>query len=325
MKLPARLRGFTLVELLVVIAIIAILIALLLPAVQQAREAARRSQCKNNLKQLGLAFHNYHDTHRILPPATINPGCRTCDTVPSAANNVLPNVRNTTGFLLILPFLEQAALYSKLDFDESVGYARRNTSPQGTWSSSPASNVAALQNVHLDVFACPSDPDDLPGVNNSQNWHYYSLNYSRSSYGFISPYWDDNSNNINLYWGTSSNDMSVRPAFGINGAARMRDITDGTSNSILLCETQMGKHDSNYGPYWGTWTNTYWLKMSQGINRINSPAVDKLYAWTPGSHHVGGCQVLLGDGSVRFVGENINTSMSYDLVSIADGDVIAEF
>ncbi|QDT66688.1 DUF1559 domain-containing protein [Calycomorphotria hydatis] len=320
-------NGFTLIELLVVIAIIAVLIALLLPAVQQAREAARRSQCKNNLKQLGLAMHNYHDAHRILPPATVNPGCRNCHLIPTAADNIYSDIRNVTGHVLILPFLEQAALYNKLDFDESVGFSRYDTG--GTVSTFPDDNVAALQGVHLSVFACPSDPDDLPGTNGSKNSHYYTLNYSRSSYGFISRTWNDNGHNPQLYWGGPSNVTSQRPAFGHNGAARFRDITDGTSNSILLCETQMGKASSNYGPYWGTWTNTFWLEMEMGINVDNVSLLtlptDKPFAWTPGSHHVGGCQIVLADGSVRFISENIDAETSYDLCSIADGDVIGEF
>ncbi|PQO35345.1 prepilin-type cleavage/methylation domain-containing protein, partial [Blastopirellula marina] len=115
-------RGFTLVELLVVIAIIGVLIALLLPAVQQAREAARRMQCTNYMKQIGLALHNYHDTHRVLPPATINPGCNGCNSVVSP-DTVSMNVRNITMHLMILPFIEQGPLHDKIDFTQPVGLA----------------------------------------------------------------------------------------------------------------------------------------------------------------------------------------------------------
>lgn len=99
---PTRNAGFTLIELLVVIAIIAILIALLLPAVQQAREAARRTQCKNNLKQLGLALHNYHDTHSVFPPGLLG-RCTTPDL-------------NASGLVMLLPYIEQNNLYSQFNF-----------------------------------------------------------------------------------------------------------------------------------------------------------------------------------------------------------------
>ena len=115
-------RGFTLIELLVVIAIIAILIALLLPAVQQAREAARRTQCKNHLKQWGLALHNYHDVFNQFPASAINPGCYLSNN-PTYLNYGSGGVRNTTGYLLLLPYLEQANLYSKIDFSIATGRA----------------------------------------------------------------------------------------------------------------------------------------------------------------------------------------------------------
>jgi prepilin-type N-terminal cleavage/methylation domain-containing protein len=119
-----RQSGFTLIELLVVIAIIAVLIALLLPAVQQAREAARRSQCKNNLKQVGLALHNYHDTYNRLPASCINPGSNFSDKYLTSGQ-----VRNFTGYLAILPYLDQSPLYNQINF--SVARSGRGGYPGG--------------------------------------------------------------------------------------------------------------------------------------------------------------------------------------------------
>lgn len=319
-----RSRGFTLIELLVVIAIIAILIALLLPAVQQAREAARRSTCKNNMKQIGLAMHNYHDTHRIFPPATINPGCNDCEDIVTP-DTLSTNVLNITAHVLILPYIDQAPLYNKLNFSQPMGLSAYSgvTDPSPT---AAASNMAALKKQHLSVYACPSDPADTPGTNSSTSSHYYTVDYYRTSYGVIARTWEDNSRNKYLFWGSADNDMNQRSAFGTNGAARMRDITDGTSNSIFMSETSMQKYDTNYGPYWGAWTNTYWLSMSWGINKPYDINVSPLpFAWTPGSKHEGGCHVLLADGGVRFVSENTNEPTLLNLVSIADGNVIGEW
>ncbi|VAX42695.1 hypothetical protein-transmembrane region and signal peptide prediction [hydrothermal vent metagenome] len=313
---PSQKQGFTLIELLVVIAIIAILIALLLPAVQQAREAARRSACKNNMKQIGLAMHNYHDTHRIFPPAAINPGCNGCSTL------IPGGVRNITAHLLVLPFLDQAPLYGKLNFSQPMGTAAHSTVTAPT-AAAAAGNKGFIQNQYIDVFSCPSDPADKPGVQ-SGGGHYNSIGYNRTSYGVISRTWQDNDDGTKLFWNSSANTPSLRSAFGFNNSARMRDITDGTSNTIFMCESSMGKKSTDYGPYWGAWTNTYWLTMDSMINTINSGDTAP-FAWVPGSNHVGGCHILLADGSVRFVSENANLPTLLNLVSIADDQVIGEY
>ncbi len=139
-----RRKAFTLIELLVVIAIIAILVALLLPAVQQAREAARRTQCKNNLKQWGLALHNYHDTHNTMPPALNNSGRYQSATFYSGTNRV----QNTTGFVMLLPYIEQASAYAQYDFNQTGSLSN----PYG---QQIAGNTAANPNVAITSMALP--------------------------------------------------------------------------------------------------------------------------------------------------------------------------
>ncbi|MBA2115182.1 DUF1559 domain-containing protein [Bremerella alba] len=317
---PQTQRGFTLVELLVVIAIIGVLIALLLPAVQQAREAARRMQCTNQLKQIGLALHNYHDTHLVLPPATLNPSCQGCDASPYPAT-LKDNIRNITGHLLILPFLEQGAMHDQLDFRFPMGLcsaADGDTPPDAT---DAANNMAVLQGARIDLFACPSDPYDNLGTATT-DW-YHNENYARTSYGFIASDWNDYS--TGLYWQGSSNSSSMRPAFGDNGAAKFRDITDGLSSSILMCETPMEKQSASYGPFWGAYTHTFWLQMSRGINTAHSPPDPRPYAWTPGSNHPGGCNAIFGDGSVHFLSETTNLDTLRYLTRIGDGEILGEY
>ena len=136
-------RGFTLIELLVVIAIIAILIALLLPAVQQAREAARRTQCKNNLKQLGIALHNYHDVHRVFPPSRLNVGFHGG---PVYATPRPARYKNATGWTLLLPFIEQGNLYQQYDHNQAASwsYVYGMYSP-GEVAGNPDNNYAIVK------------------------------------------------------------------------------------------------------------------------------------------------------------------------------------
>ena len=307
-----RSRGFTLIELLVVIAIIAILIALLLPAVQQAREAARRSACKNNLKQFGLALHNYHDTHSIYPPSCINPGTNLANTFVPAGQ-----VRNTTGYLMLLPFLEQNALYQQIDFSLPTGRADWHGVGGG-------GDQAILYQKNFPIFRCPSDSEyDNPHTYSSQNM-YTITQANRTSYGFV-----HESTEYNGYTGKpySVNLNTNKSAFGVNGAARIRDITDGTSNTLLMIETPLRKTSSAYGPFMQAFTHTHFIVPAYGINRPHSTTdpLRLVYAWRAGSAHPGGCHAVLGDGRVRFLNENMNQSILNALVSIRGGEVVGEF
>lgn len=311
-------RGFTLIELLVVIAIIAILIALLLPAVQQAREAARRSSCKNNLKQWGLALHNYHDVYKMLPPSAINPGSDESPAfVPSGG------IRNHTGYLLLLPYVEQTPLFQQINFNLPTGpadwYSRG--CPSGACSYS-TDYQAVLENVRIPVQSCPSDTQyDDPHNYTSQNM-YTCRGCTRVSYGFVHETYEYDTN-AGRVW--SRNTSSARSAFGFNGSASLRDIIDGTSNTMLLIETPFKKANGAYGPFLQAYTHTHFITpYNRGINEKygGNPWP---YAWGAGSHHPGGCQTVLADGSVRFLSENINRSLLRYLESIAGGEVIGEF
>ena len=214
MQLHARKKsGFTLIELLVVIAIIAILIALLLPAVQQAREAARRSQCKNNLKQLGLALHNYHDVHKQFPPACIYTGTGADAGQPNFDSSRYADGRSdgwgATWVVLTLPFFDQAPAYNRMDFNQNAR----------------ASVNEAITSKPMTALLCPSQPGG------SRNLTQDSSNFAKGHYAI-------NGGTHYLMAEANATSGNYRGLSSIAGqwGARFRDITDGTSNAIALSE-----------------------------------------------------------------------------------------
>lgn len=319
-----RLRAFTLIELLVVIAIIAILIALLLPAVQQAREAARRTQCKNNMKQLGLALHNYHDAFSVFP-------------FGSSAGARL----NTTGLVMLLPYFEQAGLYGSLDFSLPMGKWNNNS---GTVTPAPPARNLAASTTKLAALLCPSDGGQQ-FINNDPT--YYGCNTSgisyKTSYGF-SVASNPGTLHPNGLW--INEGQRSRPMFGISSSASMRDISDGTSNTVAMAETTLNVYNGQ-GQTWScvghvTGAAVYFRDLgTTGTLRLNewtTPAAwlswgaanqsipGTVISWAgPASTHAGGLQILMGDGSVRFLSENVSTVIVNRLGSIADGQVIGEF
>ena len=194
--------GFTLVELLVVIAIIGILVALLLPAVQAAREAARRMSCGNNLHQIGIALHNYHDTNKAFPPAAIWTDFRA---VTGGPTNTLP--RNYTWIAMLLPFMEGQSTQSQIDFKRPL------------WGQ--LVNGRQIASINPQGFQCPSDP----GFQGGRNRHDLGWTNYAGSEGYD-------------WWFRGNHPLSG--IFNLNTAVQMRDITDGTSNTIavLECSTQ---------------------------------------------------------------------------------------
>ena len=325
--------GFTLIELLVVVAVVSILIALLLPAIQQAREAARRTQCRNNLKQIGVALFNYHDVFGGLPPAMINSGRFESLPFYSRGNRVL----NTTGWALLLPQLELANVYNRYDFNQC--------STQSSWGGMPVagheSSNSSLLATFVPVLECPSDVSagkvstHLPG---SQNL-YSRTNARRTSYLFSTGQFTD----WDHPWHETAGDIR-RGAFGNNGAARFRDMTDGTSNTILVGESHGGlskKTSPNFGPWGLTGTHTCchgratsdsagsvgdehfvdqrWAINAQWDNKGRS------YAWGFGSSHAGGAHFLRGDGSVCFISDSTDYRLFCLLNFIQDGQPPALF
>lgn len=314
--------GFTLIELLVVIAIIAILIALLLPAVQQAREAARRTQCKNNLKQIGLALHNYHDVFRVFPPGYISRG------VNSTAMAAMETGPGFAWSVMILPQFDQAPLYSALD----LGVNATN-----------ASNLAIVQTAGLPMFRCPSDPapETFEVTAGGVNIELPSSNYPGVlGYG-----------NLSMSPGNASG------VFYRNSSVRMRDITDGTTNTFLVGERK-AKHDF-IDSLTAVDSNSTWYAAIPGATRpggmamammteaqtslilghvgqdaMTTPMTMPAMRHTPNStnhianfssQHTGGAQFLLCDGSVHFLSENADYSIFRNMGEKSDGNVVSEF
>jgi prepilin-type N-terminal cleavage/methylation domain-containing protein/prepilin-type processing-associated H-X9-DG protein len=312
----ARSRGFTLIELLVVIAIIAILIALLLPAVQQAREAARRTQCRNNMKQLGLALHNYHDTHGVMPPGAINPGVDPVASLPYSQNCAV-ECRNIPWSLMILPMIDQAPLYNQINFSLPMSKAQRS-------GTGPSTDQGALfANINLNAFVCPSDVPYLDPFTSPGTDHYAITNGRRASYWFPAL---NIMEDIDVAWRMEG--PTTRGMFGINGAAKLSDVKDGTSNTMMLSETPFRKNATVYGPYWNAWNYTSGVTYGQVINSrvaCGGGTNGCPYAWGGGSLHTGGMNMLKADGAVSFLSENVSMTIVRGLVTIQNSEVLGEF
>ncbi len=305
-------RGFTLIELLVVIAIIAILIALLLPAVQAAREAARRTQCRNNLKQLGLALATYESQSGVFPPAALALDSTTGLAVaPVTASGSDPGKSTVTGGwgwgTFILPNIEQNALYKALN-------------PNG--ANFPANTVANVR-VSLPAFKCPTEVSaDLH--TNVDMGGSGSDGYGRASYAAI--YGSDE-----VYYSFLIA-LNRRGVFRYNSATRIRDVSDGMSNTLLLGErfwdgvttTDPDPEPTRRGAIWAgrpANSNKYCT-----VIRTNDSAAFRIFGTNPSaasSQHAGGVHFVLGDGTVRFLSENLDAATYRRLGQMADGEVVS--
>ena len=306
MRRRSRRVAFTLVELLVVITIIGILIALLLPAVQAAREAARRMQCGNNFKQVGVALHNYHAAHECFPPGWI----RLDAGEPAACGPTTTSSYNGWGWgCFILPYMEQEGIYSMIDFGAA-----------GAWYGPPAQNLAASQ-TKISGYLCPSDVQEgelvlvydtqvpsaaprqtnMTGVSDSVTWSCPDP--------------------VAGPWGKQY--PVCNGVFGERRGCQISEIRDGTSNTLMVGENTGGGKGTNLGYFWASWDVA---DTSNGINGFLSvPGGGK---WTTAgqnagfsSWHSGGCNFLLCDGSVSFVSQNIGTA-SLAALTTRDGAAV---
>jgi prepilin-type N-terminal cleavage/methylation domain-containing protein/prepilin-type processing-associated H-X9-DG protein len=310
-----RRRAFTLIELLVVIAIIAILIALLLPAVQQAREAARRSSCKNNLKQLGLALHNYHSSHTIFPPSTVAQGPGGYDYMTGGSTPAISFQSNLNGLVLLLPYLDEAPIYDKWSFEDAASWCYvYGLHDASTVQGDPNVN-APLAQTKLSIFTCPSDggSDQYKSLNQYYSISATSLAGRKSSYDF--------SIHRNEYyyqhWWTNALSKFTRPMFGADGDTRFRDVSDGTSNTIAMAETTFDMYNGVV-PAWahrchvgmGIDVAWYGLNRWQYYGSTSTFLPGRKAQWhTAASLHTGGLHVLMADGSVHFLSENIDGAL----------------
>lgn len=329
-KFPFRVspqrRGFTLIELLVVIAIIAILVALLLPAVQQAREAARRSACQNNMKQIGLALHNYHDAHGVFTPGWIVPQIALSigGTVNSTGHRYIGH--NPAWGIYLLPFLEESALYDLQNFNQSDYRTFLHGGGPGDaiygHGLLQAPNSTNRLGISPAVFKCPSDIQHAkPTVING---------YGRSSYAC-------SRGAINNH-AQSGNMTSPAPGvFYANSNTGFRDISDGSSNTFAFGEVgeeQYSEVDSSTeyetGAAWGGMAiQKRFVLVSKSVDStrpINRSTPIKATGSTDGfgSLHAGGAHFVFCDGRVKFLSENISITLYGRLGDRSDGQPVGE-
>ena len=387
MNIVKRRRGFTLIELLVVIAIIAVLIALLLPAVQQAREAARRTQCKNNLKQIGLALHNYHSNYNVFPPGWVY----------RPTGTAADNVGNMWGWAaMLLPMMDQGNVYNQMNF--ATGFAGGIVAGAEVLSTD-LTFINGPEQTILSAFKCPSDrglaTTFYRGNGSSGNNGGARALGGRSNYVGVNG--GDRTTGGFLDVALPSTNMTGAQGgtFGGNSKVGIRDMTDGTTNCIVVGEKrfkEIAGRRVGLNAIWagvrngdaaGTtlYGNSICLivgstsipmnglpYVSAGGGTGDAPYVNSASAPGPGvqgvhiqtqaggnvlvyaqnsatqyeqsgsgrliadplwhgfgSEHAGGCQFLMGDGSVRLISQNINALTFMNLGLVNDGNVVGEF
>jgi len=325
MRLNRIARAFTLVELLVVIAIIGVLVGLLLPAVQSAREAARRMQCSNNVKQIALACHNYESTFRTFPAGGIVSYAPTVNVTDANFCTVGRDTTQAPWTVLILPFLEENNLYNRFDF------SRRFTGSSNIVGEQPN---ATLFYQPMNKYQCPSDPESQSHLNNG--------NYLGVQGG------GPPASNPPVPGGPLCHTQGGTRVFfrsGIiyaNSRVRMGDISDGTTNTFLIGESRymptpsmrggsvMGPNPAHAGWASGLKADNVFavaLTFSAAVLQINAqkecrPGIADCFNFVSrlfGSQHTGGCHFGMADGSVHFVSQTIDINLYRQTANRADG------
>ena len=321
--------GFTLVELLVVIAIIGILVGLLLPAVQAAREAARRIQCSNNLKQLGLAMHNHHDSLQKLPALHASGCCWGTWMIP------------------VLPYLEQGNmfnLYQNYGGSDTVNTQYPGSSPASTFPRyGSAPNSTNVSTKRLAAFTCPSDVPNAP-LSGLTSHNYSVMTGNGSSYpGLVSgpaPLPAGYILGAGMFDPRNQENVTpvTSPPVKFSGKNRFGNVTDGLSNTIMIGENLQGSGTDLRGfKWWGivAGVSSFYTPNSRSPDRISQncthePAINlpcvvgtNFYVMTVRSRHTGGAQVSMGDGSVQFISQSIDAMTYMRLGTAADGQVVS--
>ncbi len=364
--------AFTLIELLVVIAIIAILIALLLPAVQQAREAARRTQCKDNLHNIGLACHNYAETFGENLPLNYDPSNGLY--MRPSGQQVIERSAGISWITAALPYMDQAPMYNQL---EGAGLFR--SGPEGIPGSGLGYDHPVVRRIAitpLTLFMCPSNPQDVihPDGNGIYREYYHGYNAvhdagyaaARTDYvgnmGFVWAAWKDCQDMVPFHVGggsvgsgdvrwtdtnwvsTFSSDVDdyprVRGCFWSRCSARLAQISDGTSHSVMVFENCHFRYRDqpgriNRGAAWiGPFTaiDSMGKLMNSDIN-ANAHAHDEHGNWDQdarcvgwSSNHIGGAHALMADGAVRYVNKNIDFNVvQRGIATSGGGETVGEY
>lgn len=321
-------RAFTLIETLVVVALITLLVSLMLPGIQSAREAARRSQCRNNLKQIGLAIHNYCESHGKFPPSRLNVGFIKFG---GKTDGGPARYTNASGWTMLLPFLDQGSLYSQYDHYHAAswsyfygGYGAADV--QGN----PAVNYQVVSQP-LSLLLCPSDPNPLYYTGMNQLYSVSSVlpGGARTNYDFN--IW--NGESLRQGYAFKTLPMNQRSIFASSWSTSPNLILDGVSNTAMVTETIRSVWNGQ-PPAWGhgchlgagidlaRYPINTWVYGPNNPIYLSMKKVGRLADWgTAGSLHVGGCFALIADGSVTFLSEGIDPGIRRGLHTMSDGNV----